>query len=195
MIAGIFLAFTGFLGIWLGALVDHHGQIAVMADSSSASLVFFAVSLGLMQVVPEGAFANPYSLWLWALVFLVMGGVIAGDIRSIALPTLVTLLIAEDERDKANGLVGMVSGPGFLVTSAVSGLLVAWGGMQLTLIICVVATLVVLIDIRMVPVLALPQPPQVRPPRAPRPPKVLLSARSTCAEPSMWSRASQGFLR
>lgn len=151
MIAGIFLTFTGLLGIWLGALVDHHGQIAVMAGSSLVSLVFFALSFGLMQVAPAGAFANPYSLWLWALVLLVMGGVIAGNIRSIALPTLVTLLIPEDARDKANGLVGMVSGIGFLVTSAVSGFLVAWGGMELTLTVCLVATLIALVDIRMVP--------------------------------------------
>jgi MFS transporter, DHA3 family, multidrug efflux protein len=151
MIAGIFLTFTALLGIWLGALVDHHGKIAVMAGSSLVSLVFFALSLALMQAVPETAFANPYGVWLWALVLLVMGGVIAGNIRTIALPTLVTLLIPEDERDKANGMVGMVSGIGFLVTSAVSGFLVAWGGMELTLIVCVVATLLALIDIRMVP--------------------------------------------
>lgn len=150
MIAGIFLTFTGLLGIWLGALVDHHGKIAVMAGSSLVSLVFFAMSLGLMQVAPEDSFANPYSPWLWALVLLVMGGVIAGNIRNIALPTLVTQLIPEDGRDKANGLVGMVSGIGFLVTSAVSGFLVAWGGMELTLIVCLVATLLALINIRMV---------------------------------------------
>lgn len=150
MIAGIFLTFTALLGIWLGALVDHHGKIAVMAGSSLASLVLFALSLGLMQAVPEAAFTNPYGVWLWALVLLVMGGVIAGNIRSIALPTLVTLLIPEDGRDKANGMVGMVSGIGFLVTSAVSGFLVAWGGMELTLIVCLVGTLVALIDIRMV---------------------------------------------
>jgi MFS transporter, DHA3 family, multidrug efflux protein len=150
MIAGIFLTFTGLLGIWLGALVDHHGKINVMAGSSLVSLVFFGLSLGLMQVAPDGAFANPYGLWLWALVLLVMGGVIAGNIRMIALPTLVTLLIPEDARDKANGLVGMVSGIGFLVTSAVSGLLVAWGGMELTLIVCVAGTSLALIDIRMI---------------------------------------------
>ncbi len=148
MIAGIFLTFTGLLGIWLGALVDHHGKIAVMAGSSLVSLIFFSLSLVLMQMVPDQAFINPYGVWLWALVLMVMGGVIAGNIRGIALPTVVTLLIPEDERDKANGLVGMVSGVGFLVTSAVSGFLVAWGGMKLTLIVCVVATLLALIDIR-----------------------------------------------
>jgi DHA3 family multidrug efflux protein-like MFS transporter len=151
MIAGIFLTFTGVLGIWLGALVDHHGKTEVMAGSSLASFAFYALSFALMQAAPAGAFANPYGAWLWILVVLVMGGVIAGNIRSIALPTLVTLLIPEDGRDKANGLVGMVSGLGFLVTSAVSGFLVAWGGMQLTLMVCLAATLVALIDIRMIP--------------------------------------------
>ncbi|HLQ20506.1 MAG TPA: MFS transporter [Tabrizicola sp.] len=150
MIAGIYLTFTGLLGIWLGAMVDHHGKIAVMAGSSLASLVFFALSLGLMHAAPDQAFTNPYGVWLWALVLLVMGGVIAGNIRGIALPTVVTLLFPEDGRDKANGLVGMVSGIGFLVTSAVSGFLVAWGGMELTLIVCVVASLVALLDIRTV---------------------------------------------
>jgi DHA3 family multidrug efflux protein-like MFS transporter len=148
MIAGVFLTFTGLLGIWLGALVDHHGKLAVMSGSSLVSLIFFVLSLALMLVAPEDVFANPYGVWLWTLVLLVMGGVIAGNIRAIALPTIVTLLIPEQGRDKANGLVGMVSGIGFLVTSAVSGFLVAWGGMELTLIVCTGGTLLALIDIR-----------------------------------------------
>lgn len=113
MIAGIFLTFTAVLGVWLGALVDHHGKIAVMAGSSLTSLGFFALSLGLVVLAPDGVFANPYGLWLWALVVLVMAGVIAGNIRNIALPTLVTAMVAPEARDKANGLVGMVTGLGF----------------------------------------------------------------------------------
>lgn len=58
-----------------------------------------------------------------------MLGVITGNIRSIALQTLVTVLIPEDRRDKANGLVGTTTGVSFLVTSVISGLLVAAGGM------------------------------------------------------------------
>jgi len=50
-----------------------------------------------------------------------MIGVIAGNVRMIALPTLVTALIPEEGRDKANGLVGMTTGIGFLTTSAISG--------------------------------------------------------------------------
>ena len=67
-----------------------------------------------------------------------MFGVIAGNIRTIALPTLVTLLIDEDRRDRANGLVGTVTGATFLVTSVISGVLVAFDGMFSVLLLALV---------------------------------------------------------
>ncbi len=142
MIAGIYLVFTAAFGIWLGSLVDHHAKKLVMMGSSVVSAAFYTLSLAMVFLEPEGAFANPYGWYLWAFVFLIMLGVIAGNIRAIALPTLVTILIPEDERDKANGLVGMVSGIGFLTTSIISGFLVAWGGMLATLVLALVLTLV-----------------------------------------------------
>jgi DHA3 family multidrug efflux protein-like MFS transporter len=48
---------------------------------------------------------------------------------------LVTVLIPEDRRDKANGLVGTTLGVSFLVTSVISGLLVAAGGMFYVLLL------------------------------------------------------------
>jgi len=55
----------------------------------------------------------------------------------------VTILIPEDRRDKANGLVGMVTGIGFLTTSVISGFLVAWGGMHAVLVLALVLTVLV----------------------------------------------------
>ena len=66
---------------------------------------------------------------------LAMFGVITGNIRSIALQTLVTILIPEDRRDRANGLVGTTNGVSFLVTSVISGLLVAAGDMFYVLLL------------------------------------------------------------
>src|SRR3546814_9253198 len=66
-----------------------------------------------------------------------MLAVICGNIRMIALPTLVTALVEEDRRDKANGLVGMVTGMGFLLTSGISGFLVAWDGIRGTLVLAI----------------------------------------------------------
>ena len=135
MIAGVYLVFTAGFGFWLGSIVDHNPKKLAMMGSSVVSFGFYALSLVMVLFEPEGAFTNPYGWYLWVFVFLVMLGVIAGNIRSIALPTLVTILIPEGERDKANGLVGMVSGIGFLTTSVISGFLVAWGGMFATLLL------------------------------------------------------------
>lgn len=140
MIAGVFLVFTAAFGIWFGSIVDHNAKKLAMLASSAASLVLYAISMAMVLFEPEGAFQNPYGAYLWVFVFIIMLGVIAGNIRSIALPTLVTILIPEDERDKANGLVGMVSGIGVLTTSVISGFLVAWGGMYLTLIVALSLT-------------------------------------------------------
>ncbi len=132
MIAGIYLVLTASFGIWFGSLVDHNAKRIAMMGSSLASLVLYVAAFSVLLLTPDEAMRNVASFQLWLFILLVMFGVIAGNIRSIALPTLVTILIPEDERDKANGLVGMVTGIGFLTTSVISGFLVAWGGMHAT---------------------------------------------------------------
>ena len=134
MIAGIYLALTAGLAIWFGSLVDHHRKRNVMLGSSAFSFLLYAVALGAYVATPEERFAVTSATELWLFILCALFGVIAGNIRMIALPTLVTALIPEDRRDKANGLVGMVTGIGFLTTSAISGLLLAWGGMRWTLL-------------------------------------------------------------
>src|SRR5215217_1676469 len=139
MVAGIFLVTTALSGIWFGSLVDHHRKKTVMQVSALVSLGFYAVAFTLYQLTSEQTFANPASVMLWVFVVLSMFGVIAGNIRSIALMTLVTLLIPEDCRDRANGLVGTTLGVSFLVTSVISGLLVAAGGMFYVMLLGMVA--------------------------------------------------------
>ena len=146
-IAGLYLVFTAGFGIWLGSIVDHNAKKLVMLGSSVVSFGFYAVSLGILLLNPAEAFTDPYGLTLWLFVLPVMLGVIAGNVRSIALSTLVTILIPEDRRDKANGLVGMVTGIGFLTTSMISGVLVAWGGMLATLLLALAATALVFLHL------------------------------------------------
>lgn len=152
MIAGLYLVLTAGLAIWFGSLVDHHRKKRVMLGSSLASLALYAVAFAVHQAAPERALAELAGPWLWAFIGVAMLGVIAGNIRSIALPTLVTALIPEDRRDRANGLVGMVTGIGFLTTSVISGLLVAWGGMLWTLAFALGLTVVVFLHLRFVAV-------------------------------------------
>lgn len=152
MIAGIYLVLTASLGIWFGSLVDHHPKRIAMIGSSATSFVFYAASFALLMLTPDEAMRNLAGFQLWTFILLVMFGVIAGNIRSIALATLVTVLIAEDRRDKANGLVGMVSGIGFLTTSVISGFLVAWGGMFATLLLAMGLTALVFVHLLLLPI-------------------------------------------
>jgi len=141
MIAGVYLVLTAACGFWFGSLVDHHRKKTAMLGSSLVSLGLYAVALAVHELATKGAIADVGRPWLWAFIGLCMLGVIAGNVRSVALPTLVTILIPEAQRDKANGLVGMVTGIGFLTTSVISGFLVAWGGMRLALGFALVLTL------------------------------------------------------
>ena len=150
MIAGLYLVFTAAFGFWFGSIVDHNPKRLAMMGSSAVSLFFYLLALFMLLAEPEGAFTNPYGSYLWGFVLLVMLGVIAGNIRGIALPTIVTILIPEDRRDKANGLVGMVGGIGFLTTSVISGFLVAFGGMLAVLILALASSLLVLLHMWMV---------------------------------------------
>lgn len=152
MIAGIFLVAIAMTGIWFGSLVDHHHKKQVMQASAAVSFGIYAVALGLYLLTPDASFRDPASPMLWVFVVLVMLGVITGNLSTIALPTLVTLLVPEDRRDKANGLVGTATGVSFLVTSVISGLLVAAGGMRYVLMLAVVVLALVEVHLAFVAV-------------------------------------------
>ncbi len=140
VISGIYLAFTALSGLWFGSLVDHHRKKSVMVMSSLASLLLYAGCLVIYLAAGRAAFADPTSVTLWVFTLLLMAGVIVGNVRTIAMTTVVTLLIPQDRRDKANGLVGTASGISFLVTSVISGLLVGLSGMLYVLILALVVT-------------------------------------------------------
>ncbi len=110
----------------------------VMLFSGFVSLVIYSIGFMVYLSVPAETWKDATSPTLWVFVPLLLLGVIAGNLRGIALPTLVTILIPEDSRDKANGLVGTTTGIIFLITSAISGFLVAHSGMYLVLILAIV---------------------------------------------------------
>lgn len=129
MIAGVFALFTMLSGFWFGSLVDHYPKKRVMLASTAASLALYLLALAVFLTAPEGAFADVANPSLWALVLLLVVGTVIGNLRSIALPTLVTVLVPEDRRAKANGLVGVGNGVGFGLVSVASGLIVGSYGM------------------------------------------------------------------
>lgn len=151
-ISGVYLTLTTTSGFWFGSLVDHHDKKAVMAASSAASLLCYAAGFLLYIATPAGGFADVGSARLWAFIVLLIVGVIAGNIRTIALPTIITALIPEERRAKANGLAGMVSGISFGVVSVISGVLVGHSGMYWVLIMACVFSLAAILHLALVPV-------------------------------------------
>jgi DHA3 family multidrug efflux protein-like MFS transporter len=168
MIAGIYLVFTAGCGFWFGSIVDHNAKKLAMLGSSGVSLGLYAVGTIVLLLAPAGSLRDVASPWLWSFVLIVMLGVIAGNIRAIALPTLVTILIPLEVRDKANGLVGMVTGIGFLTTSVISGFLVAYGGMFGGMVFALLFTLVALLHLVLVPIDERRAPPTPEKPAEPR---------------------------
>lgn len=128
VMAGIYLATVALSGFFLGSLVDRYKKKKVMMLSSITSLVLYIIAFIIYTTSPAETFTNPTSLILWAFVSLALLGAIAGNIRGIALSTLVTILIPEEGRDKANGVVGTANGTSFLLASIVSGLAIGYLG-------------------------------------------------------------------
>lgn len=155
LIAGIFLVLTAATGIWFGGIVDGHRKKTALQMSAGASLTFYAAAFAVYLSTPADDFHDPAGVSLWALILLLMFGVIAGNIRTIVLPTLVTLLIEEGSRDRANGLVGTVTGTTFLVTSVISGVLVAIDGMFWVLVLALVTLSLALLHLALV---SIPEP-------------------------------------
>jgi MFS transporter, DHA3 family, multidrug efflux protein len=131
--SGIYLTIVALSGFWLGSIVDHNKKKQVMLGSSIVSLLIYVIGLAIFLTAPEGTFKDPTSIRLWLLVVLLLAGVIAGNLRTIAIPTVVSLLVPPENRDKANGLTGTATGVSFLVVSVISGLLVGFGGMHIVL--------------------------------------------------------------
>ncbi len=147
LLAGVYLVLMSGSSFWFGSIVDHHRKKSAMIFSSSMTFVIFCIAFAIYLLAPEEAFKSVSSPILWIFSPLILLGVIFGNIRNIALATLVTILVPEHDRDKANGLVGMVNGVTFLVVSVISGFLVAMGGMFYVLILSISLTLAVIVHL------------------------------------------------
>jgi DHA3 family multidrug efflux protein-like MFS transporter len=127
----IALIVTGYV---FGSVVDRYGKRAVMLWSDIATLVTFVAGLAVYLLADYTAFTHADHPLLWIFILPIFAGVIIGNIRGIALSTLTALLIAEPDRDRANGLVGTTNGVAYLVAPMLGGFLLSLSGMYWILV-------------------------------------------------------------
>lgn len=150
MLSGIYLVFTAISGFWLGSIVDHNKKKHAMLLSSGISLILYIICFAIYLSFPSTEFRNVNSVVLWIFSTLILLGVIAGNIRNIALPTAITILVPEKDRDRANGLAGTAGGISFLVVSVISGFLVGRSGMYEVFLLAIGVTVLTIIHLLLV---------------------------------------------
>jgi MFS transporter, DHA3 family, multidrug efflux protein len=143
VMAGVYTVTVALSGFQLGSLVDKYPKKTAMLISSLCSLVLYALAWVVFVTTPPEVFTQASSVLLWVFIVLALLGAIAGNLRGIALSTLVTILIAEDQRDRANGLVGSANGVAFLLASILSGIVIGFLGVFWMLIGAIVLTVLV----------------------------------------------------
>lgn len=150
IIGGAYFACVAIFSLLFGTIVDKNKKKNVMVGATAFTLGAYVVAGALYLLFPRADLSDYTTIgfWLFALTIL-LGGVVE-MMRNIALSTTVTLLVPEDKRANANGLVGTVQGLAFLVTSVFSGLSIGLVGMGWTLVIAIVLTAVALVHIAFV---------------------------------------------
>jgi DHA3 family multidrug efflux protein-like MFS transporter len=118
-----------FLGPAFGTFVDRNLKHTALLVAAAISTVSFGLATVLFVLIDAESLLSLTSVWFWFLTALVLTGSVAGTMRGITLSTCVSLLVEEDGRDKANGLVGTVNGVAFTITSVFSGIVLGHFGM------------------------------------------------------------------
>lgn len=139
IIGGAYMLLVAFFAMVFGTIVDRHRKHRVMLLSSVISAAAFLIAGVLYLWQPESALLDLGGPWFWLFAGVILFGGVIEQLRNIALSTTVTLLVPEEKRANANGLVGTVQGLAFLVTSVFSGLSIGFLGMGWTLGIAIVA--------------------------------------------------------
>ncbi len=139
VIGGGYMLLFAFSGMFFGTYVDRHRRRASMLLSSAVTLGAFVLAGLVYLSSPDGA-SDLGSPVFWAFVAVILIGAIAGNLRMVALTTTVTLLVPDDRRDRANGLIGTAGGIAFAITSVFSGLAVGQLGMGWCVVISIVLT-------------------------------------------------------
>ena len=129
VIGGAFSISTAVIGPLFGTFVDRHRKKTALMATTAVAALCFALASATYVIAPTDQLLNTRSPWFWLLVAVTLIGSVTAQMRGIVLSTCVTLLVPEGVRDRANGMVGTVTGISFAITAVFSGLVIGQLGM------------------------------------------------------------------
>ncbi|HEY4614818.1 MAG TPA: MFS transporter [Citricoccus sp.] len=144
---GIYMLLLALTSISFGTYVDRRRKLAVMRFAAAFTLVMFLLAGAVFLLAPAGRISRLDMPWFWAFAACLLIGAVVENMRNIALSTTVTILVEPERRANANGLVGMVQGIAFVVTSVFAGLSIGWLGMGTTLAVALALTALVFVHL------------------------------------------------
>ena len=147
VIGGAFSISSAVLGPLFGTFVDRHRKRTALVVTTVLMGGCFVAATAVFVTVDAGSLLRLRSPWFWVLAGTTLLGSVAGQLRGIALSTCVTLLVPEPRRDRANGMVGTVTGASFAITSVFSGLVVGRLGMGWAYYLALGLVVVALLDV------------------------------------------------
>lgn len=140
VIGGAYMLLIALSSISFGTYVDRYRKLSVMRFAAGFTLVMFVLAGIMFLLTPTASLLDLLQPWFWLFTLIILIGAVVENMRNIALSTTVTILIEPERRANANGLVGMVQGLMFVITSVLSGLSVGLLGMGWTVVVAVVLT-------------------------------------------------------
>lgn len=147
LIGGLYLWSVLISWIFFWAIVDHHKKKIAMLGSTSISFFLYLCAAAVFFTHPIDVFTRSGSLILWVLIIIIMLAVVVGNIRMIAMSTMMTLLFDDEHRDKANGMFGIANGIAFWIVSVFSGLTIGQLGMGWAILFTLIASFISIVHL------------------------------------------------
>ncbi|QIK72421.1 MFS transporter [Propioniciclava coleopterorum] len=155
ILGGSYMLGMALFGVPFGSWIDRTRKKTVMVWSQGVTAAFFGLAALVYFLSPREEILRIGSPAFLMFVLFLLTGAIMESARGIALSTVVTLLVPDAGRARANGLVGMVVGLSFMLTSVIAGLAIGQLGMTTALVIALALTVASLAHMLTVP---LPEP-------------------------------------
>jgi len=151
VLSGTYMLLVTLSSMFFGTIVDKHKKKRVIAGASAVTMALLLMASAVFFLSDTTHLSDMSSpvFWLFSLPLLLSA--LTGNLRSITLSTLVSILVPKQDYGRANGLVGTVQGFGMIANTVLSGLIIGYLGMSWAIMITLFLSAVTLVHLFSLP--------------------------------------------